>query len=360
MNEKIRKLRAVASAAAVMLTGTAFAVRAEEQTAPESLRLMCLGDSITDGFWLPGGYRNTLCKLISENGLAEQIDFVGPNWGGDGYDPQHAGYSGYSIDNIAQEDSISGARTGISSFSDWLMETYPADVVFMQIGTNDILSLYDLEHFGERLDKLVDSVLTGLPEDGVLYLATLPAMDATNTLYISEYFFTVESMDEAVNNCNAQIRALAEKKQAEGKNVRLAEINQVLTKDDLYDGVHPSEAGYQKMGNFWYARLNEYLSGETQPETSETAAETTVTVPETTTTEPETTVTSPETTEPPAPELLRGDLDGDSEIRIADVVLLAKHLSTAERLSEEQAARADMDTNSLLNAADLTLLKRAL
>ena len=59
----------------------------------------------------------------------------------------------------------------------------------------------------------------------------------------SDYFFTVESMDEAVESCNAQIRAVAEKKQNEGKPVVLAEINRVLEKSDLYDGVHPNEAG---------------------------------------------------------------------------------------------------------------------
>ena len=66
MYGKLQKLTAAASAAAVMLTGAVTALHsgaAEEEKEP--LRLMCLGDSITDGFWMPGGYRNTLCKLIS-------------------------------------------------------------------------------------------------------------------------------------------------------------------------------------------------------------------------------------------------------------------------------------------------------
>lgn len=351
MYEKISRFAAAASAAIFMLGGAAAAVRAAD-TQPEKLRLMCLGDSITDGFWLPGGYRNTLCEMVTENGLAEQIDFVGPNWGGSGYDPQHAGYSGYSIDNIAQEESISGGRTGISSFSEKLMQDYPADVIFMQIGTNDILSLYDLDHFGERLEKLADSIEETLPENGMLYLATLPVMDATNTLYISEYFFTVESMDAAVENCNAQIRALVQKMQGEGRHVQLAEINKVLTKADLFDGVHPSEAGYEKMGRFWYEKLTAYLDGDAVSAET-TAADTTTTATETTT---ETTVT--ETTVPPA--ILRGDTDGNGILEIADAVMLARHLATELQLDETQAARADMNADRVLNAADLTLMKRAL
>lgn len=343
MHETIRKITAAASAALLMLTAAVPPVQAEEE---KPVSLLCFGDSITDGFWLPGGYRNTLCALISENGLESEIDFVGQNWGGSGYDPQHAGYSGYSIADIAQADSISGQRTGLTSFAPWLLETYPADLVFLQIGTNDILSLYDLEHFGERLDVLVDIILGALPQDGMLYLATLPVMDATNTLYINEYFFTVESMDAAVESCNAQIRALAAQKQAEGYPIQLADINGVLTKDDLYDGVHPNEAGYEKMGKFWYQRLLEYLDGDfgTPPQ-----AETTASAAETTTTE---------TTAEPVSADIRGDVNGDQLVNIADAVLLTKHLGTEQPLNAEQAARADMDENGRLNAVDLTLLKR--
>ena len=363
---------AAAIAAGLMLTAAgmpAGTVSAQDDAKPVSL--MCLGDSITDGFWLTGGYRNTLCAHITENGQEQAVDFVGPNWGGSGYDPQHAGYSGYSIDNIAQEDSISGQRTGISSFVDWLMESYPADVVFLQIGTNDILSLYDLDHFGDRLEGLVDSILGTLPADGCLYLATLPVMDATNNLYISDYFFTVESMDAAVEQCNTQIRALAQKKAAEGKPVILANINGVLTKSDLYDGVHPSEAGYQKMGDFWYARLNEYLSGQaqtTQPivtETTTAVTETTTTPVQTTTsaqttTQTETTTQTVQTTTAPPLPPQRGDVNLDGTVSAADAVALSEILTRQRTADAKAAQQADMDENGKLNAVDLTLLKRAL
>ena len=80
-----------------------FCVHAEESG--EKIRVMPLGDSITDGFSTVGGYRQPLCNKLEENGYSGNFDFVGPNWGGNCYDPQHAGYSGYSIDNIDQADS---------------------------------------------------------------------------------------------------------------------------------------------------------------------------------------------------------------------------------------------------------------
>lgn len=333
MNDRVRKLTAAAGAAAIMLTGVLPPVSAEETG---QVRLMCLGDSITDGFWMAGGYRNTLCEMISQNGLESQIDMVGPNWGGSGYDPQHAGYSGYSIEDIPNQ------RSGLLNFSEWLMESYPADVVFLEIGTNDILSLYDLEHLSDRLEQLVEVILNSLPENGMLYLATLPVMNADVTTYID---ISQEMMDEKLDLCNTQIRALAAQKQAEGKPVQLAEINLLLTMDDLVDGVHPNETGYEKMGQFWYARLTEYLAAResgTQPSVTDVPpAETTTTT----------------TTEAPS-EPRRGDIDGDGDVRINDMVLLTKHLGTAQMLTAEQAARADMDENGILNAVDLSLLKK--
>ena len=325
-----KRIAAAAGAALMMLHGAALPANAEDNA--EKLRVMCFGDSITDGFWLPGGYRNTLCSLISEHGQEDAIDFVGNNWGGSGYDPQHAGYSGFSVDDIAQQDSISGARTGISGFAQSLLDTCQPDVVFLQIGTNDILSLYALDTFGERLEHLVDTVLASLPENGCLYLATLPVMDANDHLYISEYFFTVESMDEAVESCNKQIKALAEKKRGEGKHLILADINGLLTKADLYDGVHPSEAGYAKMGQFWYERLEEYRSGKAD---------------------------IPGSAEQPPEQQQRGDLNGDGQTDSADTVILKTWLGgSAEALTAEQGEIADLDANDSINAVDLTLLKR--
>ena len=324
MYEKWKHQAAAFCAAVLMLTGAQPAVKAEAG----KLRVMCMGDSITDGFWLTGGYRNTLCSMVTENGLQDRIDFVGPNWGintADGYDPNHAGFSGYSIDNIAQEQSISGGRTGLSSFAETMLQTHPADVIFLQIGTNDILSLYDLEHFGERLENLVNLILAALPENGMLYLATLPAMDANDHLYISEYYFTVESMDAAVNSCNAQIKALAEKLKAAGKPVRLANVGGVLTKADLYDGVHPSEEGYRKLGEFWYTQLTDYLKGAENPQQTPKS----------------------------------GDLNADGSVNAEDARILRSYLLGEPGLTAEQAALADLDGDSRLTALDLTLLKRS-
>lgn len=316
----MKKLLSVLTSAIMLLCPfNAVNISAEEITDNDTIKVMPLGDSITDGFWLTGGYRTTLCNLLQENSYSDKIDFVGPNWGGDGYDPQHAGYSGYSIDNIEQADSISGARTGISSFADWLLDSYPADVVMLQIGTNDILSYYDLDNITIRLENLVNQILTHVDEDGMVYVATIPCMDASNTLYISEYYFTVASMDAIVDKYNSEIKDMVLKLQSEGKNVKLADINSVLDKSDLYDGVHPSAEGYEKMGSYWYDILCDYMN--TEPEKDDT---------------------------------LIGDINGDNKIDCFDFIRI-KNIVVK---NSEYSLSADMNNDGVINSVDVLMLKK--
>ena len=92
---------------------TAESESSEEEKAPtyKSIKLMTAGDSITDGFWLEGGYRVFLANELEENGLSQYVDFVGSKTSGQCYDNEHEGYTGNSISRI--ENSITGARMGI-------------------------------------------------------------------------------------------------------------------------------------------------------------------------------------------------------------------------------------------------------
>ena len=233
----------------------------EEEKVPtyRSIKLMTFGDSITDGFWLEGGYRTFLCNKLEENGLSQYVDFVGSKTGGQCYDNEHEGYSGFSIDRI--ENSITGSRMGIRSLVPKKIEKRQPDVFTLMIGTNDILSNYEIDTMGERLEVVVDLAFEKLPEGAKMYLATIPDMDADAKIpnadsdydtYIDQDTFTAEYMDECVANYNEQVKALVEKKQNEGKNIELADVHAVLTKEDLYDGVHPNEEGYKKLADFWY------------------------------------------------------------------------------------------------------------
>lgn len=220
---------------------------------PRNAKVMLFGDSITDGFWLNGGYRTFLCNKLEENGYSQYVDFVGRKNSGDCYDGDHEGYTAYSIDALP-------GRSGITKLANSLLKKAEPDVICLQIGTNDILSHYELDTVDARLEVLVDKCLEYVPEDGMLYLATLPCMDANDTTYIDGATFTVEYMDQCIADFNDKVKALVEKKKGEGANIELADVNSVLTKEDLYDGVHPNEDGYKKLADFWYDIIVEHIT----------------------------------------------------------------------------------------------------
>lgn len=232
----------------------------EEEKEPtyRSIKLMTYGDSITDGFWLEGGYRVFLCDKLEANGLSQYVDLVGSKKSGKCYDNEHEGYTGFSIDRIS--DSITGVRSGIKSLMPKRIEKFQPDVVTLMIGTNDILSHYELDTAGDRLEEVIDLAFEKMPEGSVMFLATIPDMDASDNTYIDKDTFTVEYMDECVANYNEQVKALVEKKQGEGKNIILADVHSAITKEDLYDGVHPNEEGYKKIADFWYNIIADYIT----------------------------------------------------------------------------------------------------
>ncbi|MBP0972515.1 MAG: hypothetical protein J5851_01255 [Oscillospiraceae bacterium] len=86
----------------------------------------------------------------------------------------------------------------------------------------------------------------------------------------------------------------------------------------------------------------------TEPETEPTEAPT----------EPETEPTEPPTEAPTEPE--QGDLDGDGEITVTDVIFLQQYLLCLTPLTPEEAACADLMPDGTVDVFDLGLLKRML
>jgi hypothetical protein len=68
-----------------------------------TVKVMPLGDSITDGITAAGAYRTKLWKNITNSGLS--VDFVGSLSGGpsDLGDKNHEGHSGWRIDEISNK-----------------------------------------------------------------------------------------------------------------------------------------------------------------------------------------------------------------------------------------------------------------
>ncbi len=203
----------------------------QRPTPKATIKVMPLGDSITDGIFVPGAYRNKLWKNITSNGLT--VDFVGSMTNGSSElgDKNHEGHSGWRIDEISNK------------INSW-MDTYKPDIVLLHIGTNDISQKYDLNNAPNRLSDLIDKICAKLPTGGKLYVATIiPISYADPRSY------------------NSQLSGIVQNKSSQGKPVYLVDMYSALTLSDLAtDGVHPNANGYNKMGDVWFNAIKGDLS----------------------------------------------------------------------------------------------------
>lgn len=220
----------------------------------EKIKIMPLGDSITNGFTVAGAYRNQLGSLLVSNGLSDYVDFVGSQNTGNGYDNDNEGHSGWAIDTIPASGDVEGnGRNGLTPQIDTWMDAYTPDIVLLQIGTNDVLSLYDLDNAPKRLETLVDKILAKLPSDGKLYLASIPYI-SENATY-NNTGKTQEELDLIVDTYNSAVKELASE-----KGLTFVDINGCLTLGDLKDGIHPNTDGYAKMGDLWYNTIESEIT----------------------------------------------------------------------------------------------------
>lgn len=307
-----------------LAVGTVSAAPAAAENA-EAVKILSLGDSITDGYWTSGAYRKYMYHDLEQMGY--NIDMVGPkgsnsntftyNGQSVSYDDNNAGYSGYAIQEMTTKEHRSGILETIQGT--WyngqnMIAAYQPDIVLLQIGTNDILSNYN-DGITDRLENLVNVILQDLDADSTVFVSTIPDIDAyTRADWLGSYGInawgsTQEEKDqlmETVTGCidtyNTSIYNLVLKMQSEGKNVQFADINSVVNyQTDLHDGVHPNEAGYENMGNYWAGLLNDFFQNHgtnPKPVTTTTTTQPAVTTTTTTTTTAKTTTTQPATTKP--------------------------------------------------------------
>ncbi|BCJ62523.1 ricin-type beta-trefoil lectin domain protein [Micromonospora endophytica] len=192
------------------------------------VRVMPLGDSITEGTQIPGGYRIGLWQRLVNGRYT--VDFVGSQFNGPTSlgDRDHQGHPGWRIDQI--DANIVG----------WLNTQRPKTVL-LHIGTNDILQNYNVSTAPNRLSSLIDRITTTAP-DAEVFVAQIITLTNTNQA-------------AAVRTFNAAIPGIVQSKVNAGKRVHLVNMHSALTTADLIDGIHPTAAGYDKMAAVWYSAL---------------------------------------------------------------------------------------------------------
>ncbi|MFI7040492.1 lectin [Microbispora rosea] len=225
---------AVTGALTGTLTGTGVAI-AESNG---GVRVMPLGDSITEGTQVPGGYRIGLWQRLAAGRY--MIDFVGSQYNGPGSlgDHDHEGHPGWRIDQI--DANING----------WLRNSNPRTVL-LHIGTNDVLQNYNVSGAPQRLSTLIDHITAAVPNADVFVATIIPLSNS--------------GQESAARTFNAAIPGIVQSKANSGKHVHLVDMHSKLTTGDLIDGIHPTANGYDKMAAAWYAALQSVSGSIGQP-----------------------------------------------------------------------------------------------
>ncbi|MFJ6982942.1 MULTISPECIES: GDSL-type esterase/lipase family protein [unclassified Streptomyces] len=222
---------AVRAALPVLLSALAALVLPATTAHAESnggVRIMPLGDSITDGFNVPGGYRADLWQYLAADGHRD--DFVGSQSNGPARlgDHDHEGHSGWRIEQI-------DARA-----AEWVRATSPRTIL-LHIGTNDMVQNFAPAGAPARLRTLVEHLTAAAPGADVFVSDLVPLADPAGAARVQRF--------------NAAVPGVVSGLAAEGRRVHFVPMAGALTSADLADGVHPTAGGYAKMAARWYAAL---------------------------------------------------------------------------------------------------------
>jgi len=200
----------------------------------DPLRIMPLGDSITEGEAGHNSYRRVLWQRLSGAGCVANLvgskSGVSRGWRDSGsvhppnadFDLDHEGHWDYTVTDLVP-------RVG------GLVAQAQPDVVLVHLGTNDVLRGRPASRVAQDLGGLIDAIRAGKPDAHILLAKIIPAAPhPAGTAALNRL------IDGVASSRSSAISPVAVVDQASGYST-----------GDNYDGVHPGVAGEAKLGNRW-------------------------------------------------------------------------------------------------------------
>lgn len=203
-----------------------------------SLRVLPLGDSITEGYQSSetAGYRGPLWTLLTDAGYA--VEYVGSQGGSlpthPGVDLRHEGHGGWYI---------MGERGVYERLNDWFSRYDTPDVILLHIGTNSSADLTD----PSRMTSLLDRLYAEQPGANVIATTVLWRGDGPSN------YPRIEKFNAALPNVVAAQRA-------KGQDICLLDMESKLGDDHANfhaDLLHPNATGYGLMAQAWFEQIRE-------------------------------------------------------------------------------------------------------
>ncbi len=195
-------------------------------------RIMPLGNSITEGVGSTdgSGYRLPLYNLLTNANVS--FDFVGSmQFGTVLPDKDHEGHPGIKADDLQVTNYLNAN---------------PADVLLLEIGTNDISTNESATQVRDDIDAILDAIFAQNPSARTYLSTTIPRRD---------------NKQAATEALNALLPALVSSKVANGQDVVLVDIAARILGETNWqntlmdDDKHPNDAGYEIMAQEWFNAL---------------------------------------------------------------------------------------------------------
>ncbi|KAI4603830.1 hypothetical protein KJ359_003651 [Pestalotiopsis sp. 9143b] len=213
------------------------ALAAVAQAQNTTLRYMPFGDSITE----------IVCWRAKLWEKLQTTEWAGVNWVGSGktennckdtkYDRDNEGHSGFLAIDIANKKQLVG----------WL-QTNPADVITMHLGTNDIVQQNKaVTDIIAAFSTLVQVMRDSNPQMKIIVAQIIP-------MGIGSYNTQIQALNKAI------LPWAVSKNTTESPIWVVDQYTGFSGSSDLRDGVHPNDSGDTKMANVWYPALVNALS----------------------------------------------------------------------------------------------------
>lgn len=242
----------------ILLSQVAFAKSLNLVTAEgDTIRLHPIGDSITRGTkgYTYRQYLKALLKAININvnfvGQCPHAADAGSSWTNyqdlfntlEG-DIEHDGWGGVRIEQLT--DMTNNTRGYPKKTIQQMVLDNPSDIILLMIGTNDIISVYQLSSAPARLDTLISRIVRSTPNKVIVTsIPPTPLPIANGT----------------IKTFNAAIPGIVAAHKAKGEKISYIDINAMMGNDDISsDSYHPNSQGYEKIGKGFFEAIKSVIS----------------------------------------------------------------------------------------------------